>query len=118
MPCANYREISLTSLNCSDEEDGDDDLDTETQQEMTAAAAAETGATSANLLEEDSDISDDESLQEESERETSEKISFSFLENRESGRDGNKTTRSFTITEESPTRAFSWLKEPTSVFTF
>ena len=93
VPCANYREISLTSLICSDEEDGendDDDLDTETRQEMTAAAAAETGATSANLLEEDSDISDDESLQEESEVETAEKISFSFLENREPGRDGHK----------------------------
>ena len=79
----------MTSLICSDEEDGDgdDDLDTETRQEMTAAAAAETGATSANLLEEDSDISDDESLQEESERETADKISFSFLENREPGRE-------------------------------
>ena len=83
----------MTSLICSDEEDGDDgddDLDTETRQEMTAAAAAETGATSANLLEEDSDISDDESLQEESEVETSDKISFSFLENRELGSDGHE----------------------------
>ena len=90
-----YCEILLTSLICSDEEDGDDgedDLDTETRQEMTAAAAAETVATSANLLEEDSDISEDESLQEETEVETAGKISFSFLENRQPGRDGQDTT--------------------------
>ena len=85
----------MTSLICSDEEDveGDDDLDTETRQEMTAAAAAETGATSANLLEEDSDISEDESLQEETEVETAGKISFSFLENRQPGRARNQPSR-------------------------
>ena len=29
-----------------------------------------------------------------------------------------KNTRSFTITEKAPTRAFSWLKVPSSTFTF